>query len=72
VRGNVLRRLLPFAPGYGMETAMNIDASRAGLRVVELELDLEHRPTGKTARGFAHRGRQLVDFARVYVNRRRT
>jgi glycosyltransferase involved in cell wall biosynthesis len=71
VRGNVLRRLLPFAPGYGMETAMNIDAARAGLRVVELELDLEHRPTGKTVSGFAHRGRQLVDFARVYVNRRR-
>jgi glycosyltransferase involved in cell wall biosynthesis len=72
VRGNVLRRLLPFAPGYGMETAMNIDAARAGLRVVELELDLEHRPTGKTVSGFAHRGRQLVDFARVYLNRRRT
>jgi glycosyltransferase involved in cell wall biosynthesis len=72
LRAETLRRLLPFAPGYGMETAMNIDASRAGLRVVELELDLEHRPTGKTARGFAHRGRQLVDFARVYVNRRRT
>jgi glycosyltransferase involved in cell wall biosynthesis len=72
VRGDVLRRLLPFAPGYGMETAMNIDAARAGLRVVELELDLEHRATGKTVSGFAHRGRQLVDFARVYLNRRRT
>ena len=66
-----LRRLLPFAPGYGMETAMNIDAARAGLRIAELELELEHRATGRTLSGFAHRGRQLLDFARVYVSRMR-
>jgi len=65
-----LRNVLPFAPGFGMETAMNIDAVRAGLEVVEVELDLEHRATGRTAAGFAHRGRQLVDIARVYVSRR--
>ena len=65
-----LRNVLPFAPGFGMETAMNIDAIRAGLDVVEVELDLEHRATGRTAAGFAHRGRQLADIARVYVSRR--
>jgi hypothetical protein len=54
-----------------METAMNIEAIRAGLTVVEVELDLEHRATGRTAAGFAHRGRQLWDIARVYrVSRR--
>jgi glycosyltransferase involved in cell wall biosynthesis len=71
VRGDALRVLLPFAHGYGMETAMNVDAARAGLRVIELELDLEHRATGRTLRGFAHRGRQLIDFSRVYLERRR-
>jgi glycosyltransferase involved in cell wall biosynthesis len=66
-----LRTVLPFAPGFGMETAMNIEAIRAGLTVVEVELDLEHRATGRTAAGFAHRGRQLWDIARVYrVSRR--
>ena len=40
---------------------MTIDALRAGLAVAEVELDLEHRPTGRDARGFAHRGRQLLD-----------
>jgi glycosyltransferase involved in cell wall biosynthesis len=65
-----LRNVLPFARGFGMETAMNIDAIRAGLDVVEVELDLEHRATGRTAAGFAHRGRQLADIARVYVSRR--
>ena len=32
-----------------------------GARVEEVELDLEHRATGRDARGFVHRGRQLAD-----------
>jgi hypothetical protein len=40
---------------------MTIDAARDGLRVRERELPLRHRPTGRDARGFVHRGRQLVD-----------
>lgn len=71
LRGDALRGLLPFASGYGMETGMNVDAARAGLRVTEIELELEHRASGRTMRGFAHRGRQLIDFARVYLGRRR-
>ena len=62
--------VLPFAPGFGMETAMTIDAHRAGFRLVEVELPLEHRATGRTLRGFVHRFRQLLSFARVYVSRR--
>jgi glycosyltransferase involved in cell wall biosynthesis len=69
-RGELLERLLPFAPGFGMETAMTIDAYRAGARVKEVELDLQHRATGRTAAGFIHRARQLIDFAGVYVSRR--
>lgn len=70
LRAELLARLLPFAPGFGMETAMTIDAFRAGARVKEIELDLEHRATGRTAAGFFHRGRQLGDFIRVYISRR--
>jgi glycosyltransferase involved in cell wall biosynthesis len=66
----VLRGLLPFASGYGMETAMTIDAVRAGYRVREIELDLSHRATGRSVRGFLHRARQLLDFARAYASRR--
>ena len=66
----MLAAVVPFAPRFGMETAMNIDAARAGHRVCEIELPLAHRATGKTVRGFLHRGRQLKDFALVYVSRR--
>jgi len=67
----VLADVLPFAHGFGMEIGMTIDAVRRGHRLLEIELDLEHRATGRTAAGFAHRARQLLDFARVYAQRGR-
>jgi glycosyltransferase involved in cell wall biosynthesis len=70
LRPELVPAVLPFAPGFGMETAMTIDAHRAGFRLVEVELSLEHRATGRTAAGFLHRFRQLLSFARVYVSRR--
>ena len=51
--------MLPFAHGFGMEIGMTIDAVRAGHRVVEVELDLSHRASGRTLAGFVHRARQL-------------
>jgi glycosyltransferase involved in cell wall biosynthesis len=68
---STLRALLPFAPSYGMETAMTIDAVRAGYRVAEVEADLSHRATGRTLGGFVHRGRQLRDILAAYLSRRR-
>jgi glycosyltransferase involved in cell wall biosynthesis len=70
LRADLLAAVVPFAPGYGMETAMTIDAARAGARVKEIELDLEHRATGRTIAGFRHRGRQLADFLLAYISRR--
>ncbi|MEX0620717.1 MAG: glycosyltransferase family 2 protein [Solirubrobacterales bacterium] len=70
MKPEVLRAVLPFAPAYGMETGMTIDAVRAGYTVGEYELSLAHRATGKNLRGFIHRFRQMIDFARVYFRRR--
>ena len=72
MRAQVLAELLPFAPRYGMEVGMTVDAVRAGYRVAEIELPLAHRATGKSIAGFLHRGRQLRDFVAVYRDRRRT
>src|SRR5205085_10267049 len=55
-------RVFPLAPGFGAETRMTIDAVRAGLPVREVELELEHRSTGRDLSGFLHRGRQLVEL----------
>jgi glucosyl-3-phosphoglycerate synthase len=51
----------PLAGGFGMETAMSIDAGRLGLRVGEVPVDMRHRPTGRGPAGFAHRARQGLD-----------
>jgi Glycosyl transferase family 2 len=65
-----LAAVRPLASGFGVETAMTIDAVRAGFRVVEIPVaGLSHRPTGRTVTGFLHRGRQGVQIAGAAVSR---
>jgi hypothetical protein len=70
IRWEALPALLPFAPGFGVEVAMTMDALRAGLRVVEVEADLRHAATGKDLAGLLHRGRQARAIARELARRR--
>ena len=70
MRREVLDAVLPFADGWGMEVGMTIDAIRAGFTVREYELELSHRATGRTVRGFLHRFRQLGGFVRAWWGRR--
>ncbi len=70
-----LLRTLDLAPGFGLETALTIDAVRAGARVVEVDVDLDHRHTGRTVAGFAHRasqGRDIVVALWPRLHRRRS
>lgn len=67
---HAMKAVRPFAGGFGIETAMTIDAVRKGLRVVEIPIDgLEHRPTYRTPRGFVHRGWQGWDIAKAVLPR---
>jgi glycosyltransferase involved in cell wall biosynthesis len=70
MRGDVLAQVVPFAPRFGMEIGMTVDAHRAGYTITEVELDLAHRATGRSWRGFLHRGRQFRDFRAVARSRR--
>lgn len=64
VRGDLLRSLV-LAPRFGLEAALTIDARRAGARVMEVPVDMDHRHTGRTVSGFSHRGRQGADIGRA-------
>lgn len=64
VRAEILRSLRD-APRFGLEVALTVDAVRSGARVLEVPVAMEHRHTGRTWRGFAHRGRQGVDISRA-------
>ena len=70
IRWEALPALLPFAAGFGIEVAMTIDALHAGLRVVEVEVDLHHNPTGKDLSGLLHRARQARAIARELTRRK--
>lgn len=59
----------PLASGWGVETAMTIDALGAGLRVGEVPTALTHRATGKNWRAQLHRGRQYLDVRRALAHR---
>jgi glycosyl transferase family 2 len=59
----------PLASGFGLETAMTIDAVRLGFRVGEVPVDMRHRATGRSLAGFSHRARQGLDILRAVVPR---
>lgn len=65
----VLEAVRPLAPGFGVEVAMTIDAIRAGFRVIEIPVAMEHAVTGRDMAGFLHRARQGGDLLRVAVSR---
>jgi glycosyltransferase involved in cell wall biosynthesis len=72
LRREVLARA-KIARGFGLETALTIDAMRAGYRIVELPVEFSHARTGRDIAGFRHRARQGVDIAGVFLSRiRRT
>lgn len=67
--GAAMARIRPLARGFGVETAMTIDAARAGLRVMELPVEVRHRATYRDVRGFVHRGRQGWHILRAVTSR---
>lgn len=70
MRRAVWERVGGFAPGFGAETALTIDALCAGFRVVEVPTTMTHRVTGRDWRAVRHRARQFLAVARVLWARR--
>ncbi|MBI2873545.1 MAG: glycosyltransferase family 2 protein [Firmicutes bacterium] len=65
----VLERIPAMESGFGVETALNIDVGRLGLKVVEVPVRIRHRVTGRDLSGFLHRGRQFAAVAGVLLKR---
>lgn len=64
VRGELLRSL-ELADRFGLEAGMTIDAVRAGAKVVEVPVEVDHAHTGRGVAGFAHRAAQGFDLVRA-------
>lgn len=65
----VIAALGGFESGYGVEVGMTIDAVRKGFRILEIEVEMTHRETGRDLYGFLHRGKQFYHVARVLAKR---
>lgn len=61
IRREVLEQV-SIAKGYAVETALTIDAIKAGFRVIEISITFGHRALGKSWSGFLHRAKQLWDI----------
>ncbi|WP_377639044.1 glycosyltransferase [Oryzobacter terrae] len=60
---------VPLARGWGVETALTVDVLRAGLTVLEVPCDLQHRVSGRDWRGQVHRAEQYRDVWLALVRR---
>lgn len=60
----------PLARGWGVEVGLTIDVLGAGLRVLEVPCELQHRVTGSGWRGQVHRARQYRDVWLALTDRR--
>lgn len=60
----------PLAPGWGVEVGLTVDVLGAGLRVEEVDCELQHRVSGKDWRGQVHRAKQYRDVWRALTRRR--
>lgn len=69
IAGRAVETIRPLATGFGVEVGMTVDAVRAGLRVVEVPVEMRHAATGRDLAGFLHRGRQGWDLLRAAVPR---
>lgn len=59
-----------FEKGFGVETALTIDALRKGYRIVEVPIPLSHRVSGRSLKGFLHRGHQFWDITKAVWRRK--
>jgi glycosyltransferase involved in cell wall biosynthesis len=68
-RAEVLRHLLPFSAGYGVEVGLTIEAARRGYIIKEVPVPFAHRETGRNWQGFRHRGRQFVEVGATLLDK---
>lgn len=55
--------------GFGIEFGMTVDLLKTGARLLEIELDMEHRVTYRDFYGFLHRGKQFKDISKVIISK---
>ena len=59
--------LCPIPSGFGAEVGLSIRAHKKGFSLCEVPTNMTHKPTGRTLRGFIHRGKQLWHIIKILM-----
>jgi glycosyltransferase involved in cell wall biosynthesis len=59
--------LCPIPGGFGAEVGLTIRAHRHGYRIHEVPTDMRNKATGRTLKGFIHRGKQFVHILKTFL-----
>lgn len=70
IKKEVIDAIGEFESGFGVETALTIDALKNGFKIVEVPVALAHRYSGRNLKGFLHRGHQFWDILKVIWKRK--
>ena len=54
---------------FGIEFGMTVDLIKNKARILEVEVNMKHRTTGRDLRGFIHRARQFSDILTVLLRK---
>ncbi len=60
-----IRSAFPLSAGIGLEICLNVSVLRSGLKVVEIDTQMDHRVTQNDFQGYRHRLRQLFHIVRA-------
>ena len=55
--------------GFGIEFGMTVDMLQKNVRILEIDVTMKHRTTGRDIQGFLHRFRQFNDILRVFLKK---
>lgn len=66
MRREVIMSTGGFLPGFAAETGNTISAHKAGYKILEIETNMSHRETGRSAKDFFHRFQQFIAVFKVW------
>jgi hypothetical protein len=55
--------------GFGVEFGMTVDMLLKNIKVLEVDVNMTHRTTGRDIQGFLHRFHQFTDILRVILKK---
>lgn len=67
---DVIKELIPFSEGYGLEIGMDIDLLKSKFEIEEVKCNIKHKVTGKNISGYIHRGKQFFAILKTLWKKR--